>query len=312
MSRLSIIVPDAAATSLPTMGPVPTLRMSSSAMNSAAASTAASPTRYHEKFGLPSFDNTTFVVFGYGSILWKQEFDYDAEYETYIKGYKRLFYQGTCVHRGQPGKPGRVVTLLPSDDKEERVYGKAYQLPADPEKLNAIFTALDVREGGYDRVEVDLFNAHSSSGNLTTTPTLPAPTSKSFRTEVSSQYALLSRQSSSDVEAGEAEKLLDIFQHPNAPAAQPHKNVVYLCYIATERNDGYVGEASMEVMATEILSRAGVSGPNREYLFFLADCLRAMGATDPHVFELDAVAKRMLRGREAEFAAGAKRILAKA
>ncbi|CAJ1988821.1 ChaC-like protein [Leishmania donovani] len=270
--------------------------------------TKTASARYHEQFGLPSFDDHVFVIFGYGSILWKQNFEFDAEYETYIKGYKRVFYQGSRDHRGVPDKPGRVVTLLPSEDKEQRVYGKAYQLPADPEKLNKIFQALDVREGGYDRVQLTLFNAHPTTGNLTTTPILPASMPKSFKTESSTQYVPPPRQNSSDVEAGDAEEVLDIFSHPNAPAVQPRKNVVCLCYIATEQNEGYVGEASMEAMAEEILSCAGVSGSNREYLFFLADCLRAMGATDPHVFELDAVAKRILRGREAEFAAGAKRV----
>ncbi|CAM45166.1 conserved hypothetical protein [Leishmania braziliensis MHOM/BR/75/M2904] len=271
---------------------------------SSSADLSTRATRYHEQFGLPSFDDHVFVIFGYGSILWKQNFEFDAEYETYIKGYKRVFYQGSCDHRGVPGKPGRVVTLLPSEDKEERVYGKAFQLPADPEKLNSIFTALDTREGGYDRVQLTLFNARPTTGNLTTAPALLASTPKSFRTESATRYNPPLRQNSSEVEAGDAEEVLDIRNHPNAPAVQPCKKVVCLCYIATEQNKDYVGEASTEVIATEILSCAGVSGPNREYLFFLADSLRTMGATDPHVFELDAVAKKLLRGREAEFSAG--------
>ncbi|KPA85764.1 hypothetical protein ABB37_00120 [Leptomonas pyrrhocoris] len=262
--------------------------------------------RYHERFGLPSFEDTTFVVFGYGSILWKQEFEYEAEYESYIKGYKRVFYQGTKVHRGQPGAPGRVVTLLPTeDDKEARVYGKAYQLPADPEKLNRIFTALDVREGGYDRVQLPLYNAHPTTGNLTT-PTTSAPSAKAFKSEAADVYA---RANSTDFAAGEAEEQLDIFTHPNAPAVQPRRSVMYLVYIATKENDDYVGDAPMEVMAREILSRTGISGPNREYLFFLADCLRAIGAADPHVFELDATARRLLRGHEQEYISGAQRLV---
>ncbi|KAG5479110.1 hypothetical protein LSCM1_02960 [Leishmania martiniquensis] len=273
-------------------------------------SVKAASTRYHEQFGLPSFDDHIFVIFGYGSILWKQNFEFDAEYEAYIKGYKRVFYQGSCDHRGVPGQPGRVVTLLPSEDKEARVYSKAYQLPAVPEKLNTIFQALDVREGGYGRVQLTLFNAHPTTSSLTTTPTLLAPACKPFRPESSAHYDPLLRHDSSSAEAGVAEEVLDIIRHLNAPAVQPHKKVAYLCYIATEQNEEYMGEASMEEMATDILSRSGISGPNREYLFFLAECLRAMGATDPRVFELEAVAKCMLRGRETEFAAGVRRIVA--
>ncbi|KAG5504992.1 hypothetical protein JKF63_04439 [Porcisia hertigi] len=210
--------------------------------------------RYHELFGLPSFDDTIFVVFGYGSIMWKQNFEFDAEYETYTKGYKRVFYQGSRDHRGVPGKPGRVVTLLPSEDKEERVYGKAYQLPTDPEKLHKIFTALEIREKGYDRLTVTLYDAHPSSPSGSDDHTLSLP-----------------------------EKGVDT--HGRA--------VVCLCYNATEDNADYLGPASMESMARQILNSRGSSGTNREYLYKLAHALREMGATDPHVFELAALAKRL-------------------
>ncbi|EPY30368.1 cation transport protein ChaC [Strigomonas culicis] len=200
-----------------------------------------------ERFGLPSFEDHTFLIFGYGSILWKQNFDYVQAYPCYIKGYDRVFYQGTCEHRGTPGAPGRVVTLLPSADAEQRVYGMAYELPADPAVLTQILGDLDVREQeGYDRVSVDLF------------------------------------------EMGEGEVPLPLGQETG-------KKVVTLCYIATEGNSDYLGAASVDDMAAHILRCAGPSGTNREYLFRLAECLRAIGAVDEHVFAIDAAAKRQLR-----------------
>ncbi|KPI89416.1 hypothetical protein ABL78_1452 [Leptomonas seymouri] len=266
---------------------------------------SAERTSYHVEFNLPSFDDNIFLVWGYGSILWKQEFEYVAEYESYIKGYKRVFYQGSKDHRGTVEKPGRVVTLLPTEDKEARVYGKAYQLPADPEKLKKIFTALDVREDGYDRVQLTLYNAHPTTGNCTT-PVTCRPSAKAFQPEARDVHACTN---STDWEVGDVEVELDIFTHPNAPAMQRRKNVMYLVYIATEKNADYMGDAPMEVMAREILGRTGISGPNREYLFFLADCLRAIGAVDSHVFELDATAKRLLRDHEQEYISGAKRLV---
>lgn len=61
-----------------------------------------------------------------------------------------------------------------------------------------------------------------------------------------------------------------------------------LVYIAPQDNHAYLGPASTREIATQILTSAGPSGHNVDYLLALADALRSLDADDPHVFELEA------------------------
>lgn len=70
---------------------------------------------------------------------------------------------------------------------------------------------------------------------------------------------------------------------------------VAIVYQADEHNAAYLGPQSERAIAQQILSSEGPSGPNREYLFRLADALRSLGEEDDHVFAIEAAAYELLK-----------------
>jgi len=171
-------------------------------------------------------------VFGYGSLVWRAEFPFEETRPATVDGFARRFWQGSTDHRGVPGAPGRVVTLV--REAGARCFGLAYALA--PEHAPAVLDQLDHRErGGYERLDVEL----------------------------------------------ELLELDDARQRG-------------LVYIATPENSNWLGPAAPAAIARQVRSAAGPSGANLDYVRRLAAFLRAHGADDPHVFEIEALAAALV------------------
>ncbi|XP_041016006.1 gamma-glutamylcyclotransferase 2-3 [Juglans microcarpa x Juglans regia] len=177
-------------------------------------------------------------VFGYGSLIWKAGFNYDQRLVGFIKGYRRVFYQGSTDHRGTPEYPGRTVTLEPAEG--EVCCGVAYKVSTKEDEETAL-THLEVREKQYDK--------------------------KAY---------------------------LDFFTEPTATSPAVSGIMVYIASPDQKLNRNYLGPASIEDIAKQIIHAEGPSGPNRDYLFQLEKALLEMGCKDKHVMDLANEVRRMV------------------
>jgi len=103
-----------------------------------------------------SLSMTDAWIFGYGSLVWRPAFPFVERRPAEIRGWRRRFWQGSTDHRGVPGAPGRVVTLVPAPGERAVTVGAAF-LP-EPSRRADILAALDHREkGGYQRLRLPLY-----------------------------------------------------------------------------------------------------------------------------------------------------------
>lgn len=65
-------------------------------------------------------------VFGYGSLMWRPDFEFVGRYPATLYGWHRAMCILSTVYRGRPGKPGLVLGL----DRGGSCRGLAFQIAA--------------------------------------------------------------------------------------------------------------------------------------------------------------------------------------
>jgi len=112
-------------------------------------------------------ESTSLWVFGYGSLVWKPGFQHGKTLIGCVQGYARRMWQGNETHRGVPGKPGRVATLV--EDKHDVTYGVALELKGE-EALDYLNNR-EMTLGGYSQ-QITLFHPVEEP-DKPTTPSFP-------------------------------------------------------------------------------------------------------------------------------------------
>ena len=93
-------------------------------------------------------------VFGYGSLVWRPEFQYSYSEKATLPGWRRSLNQASPDHRGTPEYPGRVLTIVESPDAV--CIGRAFRV--EDEHWDVVYAYLEEREsGGYTATQLPVF-----------------------------------------------------------------------------------------------------------------------------------------------------------
>ncbi|XP_077213777.1 chaC-like family protein [Tasmannia lanceolata] len=87
---------------------------------------------------------------------------------------------------------------------------------------------------------------------------------------------------------------LDFFTDPNTTTPAVSGVMVYIGSPNKKLNPNYLGPASLEEIAEQIINAEGPSGPNRDYIFQLENALLEIGCEDKHVMDLANAVRKTL------------------
>ncbi|XP_006456393.1 hypothetical protein AGABI2DRAFT_228326 [Agaricus bisporus var. bisporus H97] len=200
-----------------------------------------------------------FTVFGYGSLIFKPPPHTISQVHGFLKGYVRRFAQSSHDHRGTDEYPGRVVTLV---HKEDWVRFSEEDAFPDEDVVWGIAYTID----------------------------------SAYEAEVRDYLGDIGRLLLTYSQDGYTMESLDIYGIVDGKEQIVIRNVRYsCCYVGRNDNPSFVGSEPLDVLAHRISRSVGPSGPNKEYLYKLAESIRELSpdSFDSHLFALEAKVKQL-------------------
>ena len=147
-------------------------------------------------------------IFGYGSLIWRPDFEFEVSRTAFCPGWARRFWQGSPDHRGTPSAPGRVVTLV---SEVNSVCGGLAFFVADL-NLASVIRLLNLREqNGYILTEVGL--ALSDGTRVQALTYIASKDNSSFLGPASAQEMVAQIRDSVGPSGTNQEYLLDLAFH---------------------------------------------------------------------------------------------------
>ena len=148
--------------------------------------------------------NEDLLIFGYGSLIFKTNFPYVSWEPAFVTGFTRVLYQASTDHRGVPGRPGRMWTLLPGNAQTDFATGILYRIEASD--VPTVLEQLDFREKcGYDKFIVPCYSFDKNSQD----PFSPV----SSRRQLTTQAVIYMGTENGDEYLGPGEGIDDIANH---------------------------------------------------------------------------------------------------
>ena len=94
-------------------------------------------------------------IYGYGSLMWNPNFEYEEKIITTLHGYERSFCIKTHSHRGNAEQHGLVLGLI--ENSQSKCIGVAFKIKKS--NIQSVIEYLDKREldeGNYKKIIVDI------------------------------------------------------------------------------------------------------------------------------------------------------------